>query len=135
VPPARAFREAGGLVALGSDQACGNNCNNIFNEMKLTALFNKIQARDPTVFPAWEVLRMVTIEGAQAYLHVPVQAGDEVGSLEPGKQADLMRRRQRRHRFDSRRWTRSGYRMQSPKWLRNPPPARRKRMNQDEDRS
>jgi 5-methylthioadenosine/S-adenosylhomocysteine deaminase len=29
-------------------------------------LFNKIQARDPTVFPAWEVLRMATIEGARA---------------------------------------------------------------------
>ena len=53
--------------------------------MKLTALFNKIQARDPTVFPAWEVLRMATIEGAQA-----VGLGDEVGSLEAGKQADLI---------------------------------------------
>jgi len=53
--------------------------------MTLTALFNKIKARDPTVFPAWEVLRMATIEGAQA-----VDLGDEVGSLEPGKQADLI---------------------------------------------
>jgi 5-methylthioadenosine/S-adenosylhomocysteine deaminase len=32
----------------------------------LTALFAKIKARDPIVFPAWEVLRMATIEGAQA---------------------------------------------------------------------
>jgi len=85
VPPAHAFRSAGGLVALGSDQACGNNCNNIFNEIKLTALFNKIKFRDPTVMPAWEVLRMATIEGAQA-----VGLGDEIGSLEPGKQADLI---------------------------------------------
>ena len=85
VPPARVFREAGGLVALGSDQAPGNNCNNIFNEMKLTALFNKIKVRDPEVMPAWEVLRMATIEGAQA-----VGLGDEVGSLEVGKQADLI---------------------------------------------
>ena len=53
--------------------------------MKLTALFNKIAARDPRVFPAWEVLRMATIEGAQA-----VGLGDEVGSLETGKQADLI---------------------------------------------
>ena len=53
--------------------------------MVLTALFNKIQARDPTVFPAWEVLRMATIEGAQA-----IGLGDEVGSLEAGKQADLI---------------------------------------------
>jgi 5-methylthioadenosine/S-adenosylhomocysteine deaminase len=85
VPPAQAFRAAGGLVALGSDQASGNNCNNIFNEMKLTALFNKIKARNPTVMPAWEVLRLATIEGAQA-----IGLDDEVGSLEAGKQADLI---------------------------------------------
>jgi 5-methylthioadenosine/S-adenosylhomocysteine deaminase len=85
VPPARAFRDAGGLVALGSDQACGNNCSSILNEMRLTALFAKISARDPTVFPAWEVLRMATIEGARA-----IGLGDEIGSLEVGKQADLI---------------------------------------------
>jgi 5-methylthioadenosine/S-adenosylhomocysteine deaminase len=85
VPPAHAFRAAGGPVALGSDQASGNNQNNVFNEMKLTALFNKIKFRDPTVMPAWEVLRMATIEGAQA-----IGLGDEIGSLEVGKQADLI---------------------------------------------
>ncbi|MEM7803259.1 MAG: amidohydrolase family protein, partial [Chloroflexota bacterium] len=79
VPPAKVFKEAGGLVCLGSDQASGNNCNNVFNEMKLTALFNKIKYRDPTVFPAWEVLRMGTIEGAAA-----IGIGDQVGSLEVG---------------------------------------------------
>jgi len=47
VPPARAFQDAGGMVALGSDQAPGNNCHNIFNEMKLTALFNKIRYQVP----------------------------------------------------------------------------------------
>ena len=85
VPPAHVFRQAGGLVALGSDQASGNNCNNIFNEMKLTALFNKIKYRDPTIMPAWVVLRMATIEGARA-----IGLGDQVGSLEPGKCADLI---------------------------------------------
>ncbi len=85
VPPARAFQEAGGMVALGSDQASGNNCNNIFNEMKLTALFNKIQSRDPAVMPAWKVLRMATVEGAQA-----IGLGEEIGSLEVGKQADVI---------------------------------------------
>ena len=85
VPPAHAFRQAGGLVALGSDQACGNNCNNIFNEMKLTALFNKIKHRDPTIMPAWRVLRMATVEGASA-----IGLVHQVGSLEPGKQADVI---------------------------------------------
>jgi 5-methylthioadenosine/S-adenosylhomocysteine deaminase len=85
VPPAQHFRESGGKVALGSDQAAGNNANNIFNEMKLTALFNKIKYRDPTVMPAWDVLRMATIEGAQA-----LGLDGEIGSLEVGKQADLI---------------------------------------------
>ena len=53
--------------------------------MKLTALFNKIKYRDPAIMPAWEVLRMGTIDGATA-----VGLGDQVGSLEVGKQADLI---------------------------------------------
>ena len=72
-------------MALGSDQAAGNNCHNLFNEMKLTALFNKIRYRDPTVLPAWEVLRLATIEGAQA-----LGMAGSIGSLEAGKQADLI---------------------------------------------
>ena len=85
VPPAHVFRQAGGSVALGSDQACGNNCCNIFNEMKLTALFNKIKYQDPTIMPAWEVLRMATIEGARA-----IGLAHKIGSLEVGKEADLI---------------------------------------------
>jgi len=65
-PPAMAFQSAGGMVGLGSDQAPGNNNHNIFNEMKLTALFNKIRSADPEAMPAWRVLRMATIEGATA---------------------------------------------------------------------
>jgi hypothetical protein len=45
VPPAMAFQSAGGRVGLGSDRAPGNNNHNLFNEMKLTALLNKIRTR------------------------------------------------------------------------------------------
>jgi 5-methylthioadenosine/S-adenosylhomocysteine deaminase len=44
-----------------------------------------IAARDLPLFPAWEVLRMATVESAQA-----VGLGEEVGSLEVGQQADLI---------------------------------------------
>jgi 5-methylthioadenosine/S-adenosylhomocysteine deaminase len=81
VPPAFAFKAAGGLVALGSD----NGACTMFNEMRLTALFNKIARRDPKVMPPCEVLRMVTIESARA-----IGLGDEIGSLEVGKQADVI---------------------------------------------
>ena len=85
VPPSKAFQDAGGMVGLGSDQAPGNNCHNIFNEMKLAALFNKIKFEDPEVMPCWKALRMATIEGARA-----VGIDDVVGSLEAGKDADLI---------------------------------------------
>ena len=85
VPPAKAFQEAGGMVALGSDQAPGNNNHNMINEMKLTALFNKIRYQDPEVMPAWRVLRMATIEGARA-----LGLDASIGSLTAGKQADFI---------------------------------------------
>jgi 5-methylthioadenosine/S-adenosylhomocysteine deaminase len=85
VPPAAAFQSAGGNVGLGSDQAPGNNVHNLWNEMKLTALFNKIRAADPEVMPAWRVLRMATIEGAAA-----LGWADEIGSLSVGKRADML---------------------------------------------
>ena len=98
VPPAHAFRQAGGKVALGSDQACGNNCNNVFNEIKLTALLNKVKYRDPTVMPAWEVLRMATINGARAL------GLDEVGYLAPARDAPG-------EDDGAVTWTRAGYRV------------------------
>jgi len=53
--------------------------------VKLTCLFNKVKFRDPTAMQAWEALGMATIEGAMA-----IGLGDEIGSLEVGKQADLI---------------------------------------------
>jgi len=85
VPPAALFRREGGAVALGTDSASSNNSINLFNEMRLTALFNKIKFRAPDVVPAWEALRMATIEGARA-----IGLGESIGSLAPGKQADLI---------------------------------------------
>lgn len=85
VPPSAVFQNAGGNCALGSDQAPGNNCHNIINEMKLVALFNKIKYCNPEIMPAWKALRMATIEGAMA-----VGLGDLVGSLAVGKRADFI---------------------------------------------
>lgn len=85
VPPVMEFLDCGGSSALGSDQAPGNNCHSIWNEMKLVALLNKVKFKDPKVMPAWKALRMATVEGALA-----VGLGDQVGTLEPGKFADLI---------------------------------------------
>ena len=85
VPPARLFADSGGAVALGSDQAAGNNSHNVFAEMRATAMFAKIIAGSPLPLPAWQVLRMATIDGA----HV-LGIDQRVGSLEEGKDADLI---------------------------------------------
>ena len=85
VPPSAEFLEVSDRLALGSDQAPGNNCNNMWNEMKLTAILNKCKARDPSVYTAGRMLRMATIDSARA-----IGMDGEIGSLKPGKKADII---------------------------------------------
>ncbi|MFB4159306.1 amidohydrolase family protein [Geomicrobium sp. JSM 1781026] len=85
VPPAKEFLETSDRFALGSDQAPGNNCNNMFNEMKFTSILNKCKYQDPTLFPAWQMLKATTINAAKA-----IGMDHEIGSLTPGKKADLI---------------------------------------------
>lgn len=85
VPPAALFRSLGGTVALGSDQAPGNNSHNMFSEMRATAMYAKIKAESPLPMPAWQTLRAATIDGAKA-----LGVDDLTGSLEAGKSADLI---------------------------------------------
>lgn len=85
LPPSAEFRSVSKKLAIGSDEATGNNCCNMFNEMKFTALLNKLHAKSGTVFPAWQVLRMATIDGANA-----IGLGDQTGSIEAGKKADII---------------------------------------------
>lgn len=85
-PPLALYLDSGGKsAALGSDQASGNNCHNMLMEMKVAALLNKSRHRDPTVLPAWKMIRIATIEGATA-----IGLNNQIGSLEAGKQADII---------------------------------------------
>ncbi len=85
-PPLGLYLASGGPHAtLGSDQAPGNGHHNMLVEMKVAALLNKTRHRDPTVLPAWKTLRLATVEGART-----LGLGDRVGSLEPGKRADIV---------------------------------------------
>lgn len=86
ISPLAAYLKAGGRpAALGSDQACGNNRHNMFGEMKIGALLNKVREADPTVLPSWRMLRLATVEGATT-----LGLGDRVGTIEVGKEADLI---------------------------------------------
>ena len=83
--PVPEMLDAGVNVALGCDGGPSNDCYDMIREMKLAAIIHKARLLDPTVMPAERVLELATINGAKATLW-----GDELGSLEPGKLADVI---------------------------------------------
>ncbi|WP_254862583.1 amidohydrolase family protein [Halovivax gelatinilyticus] len=85
VPPIVEYRDAGGTAGIGTDQAPGPGGHDFVRELRTAALVSKADRTDPTAFPAWEALRVATIEGAAA-----LGIDDRVGSLERGKRADLL---------------------------------------------
>jgi 5-methylthioadenosine/S-adenosylhomocysteine deaminase len=73
-------------VGLGPDGPAGsNNDFNMFEEMDLAAKLAKVTAGNPQVVPASAALDMATIRGARA-----LGMEKEIGSLEPGKRADMI---------------------------------------------
>ena len=91
VAPVGKMLTAGMRVALGTDGPASNNAQNMFREMYLAALLQKVAHLDPTQAPAQTVLDMATLGGAAA-LFGPAR-GDvrpPVGSLEVGKRADFI---------------------------------------------
>jgi len=76
--------ELGLNVGIGTDGPASNNDLDMWEEMRLAALLAKGVTSDPTALPARRALALATIGGARA-LHI----GEFVGSLEPGKRADI----------------------------------------------
>jgi 5-methylthioadenosine/S-adenosylhomocysteine deaminase len=85
VAPVPRMLEKGLVVGLGTDGCASNNNLDLFGEMDMAAKLHKVTALDPTVMDARTVVRMATLMGAQA-----IGLGDAIGSLEPGKQADII---------------------------------------------
>lgn len=83
--PVAALNRAGVNVALGTDGTASNNDLDMFGEMRIAALLAKTVANDAAAVPAAEALRMATLNGARA-----LGLEDSVGSLSPGKQADVV---------------------------------------------
>mmetsp|Transcript_9778 Transcript_9778/g.19201 ORF Transcript_9778/g.19201 Transcript_9778/m.19201 type:complete len:749 (-) Transcript_9778:359-2605(-) len=83
--PVQKLIDAGVNVAIGTDGASSNNSLDMFAEMKLAAILAKGVALEPCAVPATQALRMATINGAKA-----LGIADKVGSLEVGKQADMI---------------------------------------------
>jgi 5-methylthioadenosine/S-adenosylhomocysteine deaminase len=83
--PTRDLLAAGVNVCIGTDGAASNNTLDMFAEARLAALVAKGGSGDPTALSAHAALRLATLAGAEA-----LGLGDRIGSLLPGKDADMI---------------------------------------------
>jgi len=77
------LKKAGILVSLGTDGCASNNNLDMFEEMKIASLLQKMHYHNPTLMPAREVFEMATINGAKTF-------NLNAGIIEQGKIADLI---------------------------------------------
>jgi 5-methylthioadenosine/S-adenosylhomocysteine deaminase len=86
IAPVVDMRKAGVSVGLGTDGPAGSNNNlDMVEEMASAARFQKVAKMDPRVLSARDVLEMATIGGARV-----LGMEDKIGTLEPGKRADVI---------------------------------------------
>jgi len=83
--PVHKLLQAGVNVALGTDGAASNNDLDMMGEMRSAALLGKAVAGDASALPASRALNMATLGGARA-----LGMDEEIGSLLPGKSADVV---------------------------------------------
>ncbi len=84
IAPVRAMLEAGVPVGLGVDGSASNDTSNLLAEARQALLAHRLGADPSRWITAEEVLWMATRGGARCL------GRSDVGSLEPGKQADLI---------------------------------------------
>jgi 5-methylthioadenosine/S-adenosylhomocysteine deaminase len=85
ISPVSKMIDMGICVSLGTDGAASNNNLDLFQEMKTSALLQKVNTKDPTVLPAKKVIEMATIDGA-----IALGLQDQIGTIEVGKKADMV---------------------------------------------
>ena len=85
ISPVPEMLAAGVRIGLGTDGAASVNDLDLWKEMRLAALIHKGTNRDATLMPAATVLRMATLGGAEV-----LGLENEIGSITPGKRADLI---------------------------------------------
>jgi 5-methylthioadenosine/S-adenosylhomocysteine deaminase len=85
IAPVTKYQAAGVTLGLGTDGAASNNDLDMFEAMRQAAFLAKLATGDPTAVPARAALAMGTIGGAKA-----LGMESLIGSLEPGKRADLI---------------------------------------------
>jgi 5-methylthioadenosine/S-adenosylhomocysteine deaminase len=84
IAPVAELLQAGVVVALGTDGAASNNTQDMFEVIKTAIMFQRARLHDASVLSPMQALRMATVNGARA-----IGLDQLIGSLEPGKRADL----------------------------------------------
>lgn len=85
IAPIPKMLNAGITVGIGTDGCASNNNLDLLQEMDTASKLHKVHALDPTVMDSSTLLKMATICGAQA-----VGLDDKIGSIEVGKEADII---------------------------------------------
>jgi 5-methylthioadenosine/S-adenosylhomocysteine deaminase len=85
ISPITEMLDAGVRVGIGTDGAASNNDLDLWEEMRLASLLQKVDRMNPEVMSATTVLTMATRGGATA-----IGLGETIGSLEVGKRADII---------------------------------------------
>jgi len=85
IAPVMKMRDHGVNVALGTDGVCSNNNHDMFEEIKTAALLQKYLTGDPSVLPAYEAIKMATVNGAAGQGREA-----ETGRIAPGYDADII---------------------------------------------
>ena len=83
--PVPELLSAGVTVGLGSDATAPDRSGDMFRHMQQAMHYHRTRGKDPGVLPIGKTLEMATIDAARA-----LGLEDEIGSLEPGKRADLI---------------------------------------------
>jgi 5-methylthioadenosine/S-adenosylhomocysteine deaminase len=83
--PIAALRQAGIPVGLATDGAVSNNTLDIFESLRLMAMLQKHETRNPETMTIPEALRMATLDSAAV-----IGLSDKIGQLKPGYLADII---------------------------------------------
>jgi cytosine/adenosine deaminase-related metal-dependent hydrolase len=84
IAPLRELREAGLRVGVGTDGVSSTPSHDFFDELRAVVMMARARARRPDALTAAEALELGTLGGARA-----LGLETEIGSLAPGKRADL----------------------------------------------
>jgi 5-methylthioadenosine/S-adenosylhomocysteine deaminase len=84
IAPIAELRAAGVRVGLGTDSPASTPSFDMFDELRTAIALARAAGRDPGALTATEALRLATLGSAEA-----IGMAGEVGSLTPGKRADL----------------------------------------------